>query len=85
MKDALATELKDAAAGQGNAIKKRDDTHKMAQLTVCEVNEGTRRLHHVEPTFPHATDGAFGSTVRRDHHVGRCHGVEAAGAGNDFI
>jgi len=31
MKDALATELKDAASGQGNAIKKRDDTHKMAQ------------------------------------------------------
>ena len=29
--DALAAELKDAAAGQGNAIKKRDDTHKMAQ------------------------------------------------------
>jgi small subunit ribosomal protein S7 len=29
--DALAQELKDAAAGQGNAIKKRDDTHKMAQ------------------------------------------------------
>ncbi|MEO8350628.1 MAG: 30S ribosomal protein S7 [Chthoniobacteraceae bacterium] len=28
---ALANELKDAAAGQGNAIKKRDDTHKMAQ------------------------------------------------------
>src|SRR5476649_966871 len=27
--DALASELKDAAAGQGNAIKKRDDTHKM--------------------------------------------------------
>lgn len=31
MKDALASELRDAAAGQGNAIKKRDDTHKMAQ------------------------------------------------------
>jgi small subunit ribosomal protein S7 len=31
MIDALASELKDAAAGQGNAIKKRDDTHKMAQ------------------------------------------------------
>ncbi|HEY5751732.1 MAG TPA: 30S ribosomal protein S7 [Chthoniobacterales bacterium] len=31
MVDALAYELKDAAAGQGNAIKKRDDTHKMAQ------------------------------------------------------
>lgn len=31
MIDALAYELKDAAAGQGNAIKKRDDTHKMAQ------------------------------------------------------
>lgn len=31
MKDALATELRDAAGGQGNAIKKRDDTHKMAQ------------------------------------------------------
>jgi len=31
MKDALATELRDAAVGQGNAIKKRDDTHKMAQ------------------------------------------------------
>ena len=25
------SELKEAAAGQGNAIKKRDDTHKMAQ------------------------------------------------------
>jgi len=31
MQDALASELKEAAAGQGNAIKKRDDTHKMAQ------------------------------------------------------
>jgi small subunit ribosomal protein S7 len=31
MRDALAAELKDAAAGQGNAVKKRDDTHKMAQ------------------------------------------------------
>src|SRR3954466_14175690 len=28
---ALASELKEAAAGQGSAIKKRDDTHKMAQ------------------------------------------------------
>ena len=28
---ALATEIREAAAGQGNAIKKRDDTHKMAQ------------------------------------------------------
>ena len=28
---ALANELKEAAMGQGNAIKKRDDTHKMAQ------------------------------------------------------
>jgi small subunit ribosomal protein S7 len=27
----LASEIKDAASGQGNAIKKRDDTHKMAQ------------------------------------------------------
>ena len=31
MVDNLATEIKDAALGQGNAIKKRDDTHKMAQ------------------------------------------------------
>lgn len=31
MKDALANELRDAASGQGNAIKKRDDMHKMAQ------------------------------------------------------
>jgi small subunit ribosomal protein S7 len=31
MVDNLAAEIKDAAAGQGNAIKKRDDTHKMAQ------------------------------------------------------
>jgi len=31
MHAALANELKDAAAGQGAAIKKRDDTHKMAQ------------------------------------------------------
>ena len=26
-----AQEIKDAASGQGNAIKKREDTHKMAQ------------------------------------------------------
>jgi small subunit ribosomal protein S7 len=31
MENALAYELKDAATGQGNAIKKRDDMHKMAQ------------------------------------------------------
>jgi small subunit ribosomal protein S7 len=31
MADALAHEIKDAANGQGNAIKKREDTHKMAQ------------------------------------------------------
>jgi small subunit ribosomal protein S7 len=31
MQNALAMELIDAAAGQGNAIKKRDDVHKMAQ------------------------------------------------------
>ena len=29
--DALANEIRDAASGQGNAIKKRDDTHRMAQ------------------------------------------------------
>src|ERR1700726_499019 len=31
MADALAQEIKDARSGQGNAIKKREDTHKMAQ------------------------------------------------------
>jgi small subunit ribosomal protein S7 len=31
MSVSLAQEIKDAAAGQGNAIKKREDTHKMAQ------------------------------------------------------
>ena len=31
MAEALAKEIRDAAAGQGNAIKKREDTHKMAQ------------------------------------------------------
>jgi small subunit ribosomal protein S7 len=31
MEQALTQELKDAAAGQGHAIKKRDDMHKMAQ------------------------------------------------------
>jgi small subunit ribosomal protein S7 len=31
MENALAYELRDAASGQGNAIKKRDDMHKMAQ------------------------------------------------------
>jgi len=31
MKRALALEIMDAAKNQGNAIKKRDDTHKMAQ------------------------------------------------------
>ena len=31
MRRALATEMMDAYRGQGSAIKKRDDTHKMAQ------------------------------------------------------
>ncbi len=31
MEKALAYELRDAASGQGSAIKKRDDMHKMAQ------------------------------------------------------
>ena len=31
MMDNLAAEIKDAALGQGSAIKKREDTHKMAQ------------------------------------------------------
>jgi small subunit ribosomal protein S7 len=31
MPEALAYELLDAFNNQGNAIKKRDDTHKMAQ------------------------------------------------------
>jgi len=31
MKKALATEIMEACKGQGEAIKKRDDTHKMAQ------------------------------------------------------
>ncbi len=31
MRDALAAELMDAYNNQGNSIKKRDDTHKMAQ------------------------------------------------------
>jgi small subunit ribosomal protein S7 len=31
MMKALATEIKEAAQGQGNSVKKRDDVHKMAQ------------------------------------------------------
>jgi len=31
MKEALATEVMEAYLGQGNAIRKRDDVHKMAQ------------------------------------------------------
>jgi small subunit ribosomal protein S7 len=31
MRDALASEILDAFQGQGNAIRKRDDVHKMAQ------------------------------------------------------
>ncbi len=31
MQDALATELLEACKGQGAAVKKRDDTHRMAQ------------------------------------------------------
>ncbi len=31
MKEALAAEILEAYAGQGNAIRKRDDVHKMAQ------------------------------------------------------
>ena len=31
MRKALASEIRDAASGQGNAVRKRDDVHKMAQ------------------------------------------------------
>ena len=31
MKEALASEIMEAHAGQGNAIRKRDEVHKMAQ------------------------------------------------------
>ena len=31
MKERLAGELRDAAEGRGNAVKKKDDTHKMAE------------------------------------------------------
>jgi small subunit ribosomal protein S7 len=31
MRERLAAEFVDAAAGRGNAVKKRDDTHKMAE------------------------------------------------------
>jgi small subunit ribosomal protein S7 len=31
MKDALATEIRDASEGQGSCIRKRDEMHKMAQ------------------------------------------------------
>ena len=31
MRRALANEIRDAAQGQGNAVKRRDDVHKMAQ------------------------------------------------------
>ena len=31
MKEALAAEIMEAFQGQGNAIRKRDDVHKMAQ------------------------------------------------------
>ena len=31
MRERLAAELVDAAAGRGNAVKKREDTHKMAE------------------------------------------------------
>ena len=30
MRERLAGELRDAAEGRGNAVKKKDDTHKMA-------------------------------------------------------
>ena len=38
MQRALAIELMDAYRGQGNAIKKRDDTHKMAQANKAFAN-----------------------------------------------
>ena len=31
MRDALATEIRDASEGQGSCIRKRDEMHKMAQ------------------------------------------------------
>src|SRR6266540_585574 len=44
MADALAQEIKDAASGQGNAIKKREDTHKMAQANRAFALERTRNI-----------------------------------------
>ena len=43
MAQALAAEIKDAASGQGNAIKKREDTHKMAKRTArLPISAGKR-------------------------------------------
>src|SRR6266516_1522781 len=44
MADALAQEIKDAATGQGNAIKTREDTHKMAQANRAFANFRWKRL-----------------------------------------
>src|SRR5881296_1736296 len=73
MADALAHEIKDAAAGQGNAIKKREDTHKMAQ-----ANRAGAVLHRYDPQdgrgarrhHRYGLDGS-GAGARNYNHVGR--------------
>src|SRR5436305_7114465 len=52
MADALAHEIKDAASGQGSAIKKREDTHKMAQANRGEDRKSTRlNSSHVRKSY----------------------------------
>jgi len=58
MKEALAAEILEAYQGQGNAIRKRDEVHKMAQ-----ANKGLRTLPLVVKTNRRApkasVSGAF--------------------------
>ena len=57
---ALASELKEAANGQGNAIKKRDDTHKMAQ-----ANRAFAHFRFLITLFPSNDAHTAYSYVRR--------------------
>ena len=83
MRERLAGELFDAAAGRGNAVKKRDDTHKMA-----EAQQGLRPLPLVMPFSQRLTSPApvtADTTYPRERPHERRLGVRAERTGKAHI
>ena len=48
MKERLAGEVMDAANNVGNAVKKREDVHKMAEANILEAASHNSRLPHLQ-------------------------------------